>query len=73
MDKVNKKSKFSRQLRNRLNQSLTIINTISLDTLEKTTNDSQFDTLNISNSNSTCQPDTTFQNISSNDDSRCIY
>lgn len=70
MDNINKKSKFSRQLRNRLNQSLTIINTLNLNTFEKTTNYSQLDTLdtlNISNSNSSCKSDTNFDKISYND------
>lgn len=35
MDNINKKSKFSRQLRKKLNQSLTIINILNLDTFEK--------------------------------------
>lgn len=67
MDNVNKKSKFSRQLRNRLNQSLTIINTLNLDTFEKTTNYLKPDTPNISKNNSNRKPDTNFDNISYND------
>jgi len=63
MNNVNKKSKFSRQLRNRLNQSLTIVNTLNSDTFEKTAN-LQLDTPNISNSNSNCEPDTNFDNLS---------
>jgi len=66
MNNVNKKSKFSRQLRNRLNQSLTIVNTLNSDTFEKTAN-LQFDTPNISNSNSNCEPDSNFDNMSYND------
>jgi len=67
MNNVNKKSKFSRQLRNRLNQSLTIVNSLNSDTFEKTTNYLQLDTPNISNSNFNCEPDTNFDNISYND------
>jgi len=66
MDNVNKKSKFSRQLRNRLNQSLTIVNTFNLDTFEKTTNYSQSDTSNISNNNCS-KLNINFDNISDND------
>lgn len=68
MDNVNKKSKFSRQLRNRLNQSLTIINILSLDAFK--TNYSEPDTPNISTSNSSYKSDTNFDNISYNDNHR---
>lgn len=80
MDNINKKSKFSRQLRNRLNKSLTIVNTLNLDCLKKTTNysqpDTQPDTHNISSNNSTCKPDTIeryFGNIFYNNNNHDIF
>lgn len=70
MDNVNRKSKFSRHLRNRLNNSLTIINTLSLDTFEEP--NSQLNTSDVPKSNSINELDINFDSISYNDNNSNI-